>query len=61
MQKRAPKGSIGMSMRLPLPTEMLEAMLASLKAKETRVGFIRTAIANEIERRRIEAHVEAAE
>jgi metal-responsive CopG/Arc/MetJ family transcriptional regulator len=52
MQTRAPKGSIGSRIGLPLPNDLLEAIRLLLRPKETRVGFIRTAIIHEIERRR---------
>lgn len=52
---RAAKGTIGVNINLPLTQELAEELREELELDdaETRVGFIRMAIAKEIERRRI--------
>ena len=49
--KRAGNRTISDRIMLTLPEGMLEAVDASRESDETRVAFIRTAIANELARR----------
>ncbi len=51
---RAPKGSISVNINLPLTQDLADELAEELELddEETRVGFIRKAIAKEIERRR---------